>query len=83
MPRIPEARDLSWMDRANCLGLDPDLFFPSLGQSTKEARQVCSGCVSRGPCLAYALDENIEFGIWGGKSRRERERMRREQRGVA
>jgi WhiB family transcriptional regulator, redox-sensing transcriptional regulator len=79
MPRIPVARDLSWRDRANCLGLDPDLFFPEQGASTRAAKEVCAGCVSREPCLQYALDENIEFGLWGGKSRRERKTMRRER----
>ena len=27
--------DRSWQDYANCLGVDPDLFFPERGASTK------------------------------------------------
>ena len=37
----------SWQDYANCLGVDPDLFFPERGASTKEAKEVCRGCVVR------------------------------------
>ncbi len=44
-----------WQDLANCLGVDPDLFFPERGASTREAKEVCKGCVVRGDCLEYAL----------------------------
>ncbi len=37
--------DTSWQDEANCLGVDPDLFFPERGASTREAKEVCQGCV--------------------------------------
>ncbi|GIS33880.1 MAG: hypothetical protein Ct9H90mP5_03290 [Acidimicrobiaceae bacterium] len=37
-----------WQDFANCLGVDPDLFFPERGASTREAKEVCRGCVVRG-----------------------------------
>ena len=33
--------DTSWQDEANCLGVDPDLFFPERGASTREAKEVC------------------------------------------
>ena len=36
-----------WQDDANCLGVDPDLFFPERGASTREAKEVCRGCVVR------------------------------------
>ena len=36
--------DRRWQERANCLGVDPDLFFPERGASTKEAKAVCGGC---------------------------------------
>jgi WhiB family transcriptional regulator, redox-sensing transcriptional regulator len=67
----------SWQDDANCLGVDPDLFFPERGASTKEAKEVCRGCVVREECLEYALENSEKFGIWGGMSERERRRIRR------
>ena len=71
----PEER--SWHDQANCLGVDPDLFFPERGASTREAKEVCRGCVVREACLEYALTNGEKFGIWGGMSERERRRLRR------
>src|SRR5439155_16769605 len=67
----------SWQDEANCLGVDPDLFFPERGASTREAKEVCRGCVVRTECLEYALANGEKFGIWGGMSERERRRIRR------
>lgn len=71
--------DKSWQAYANCLGVDPDLFFPERGASTKEAKAVCQGCVVREECLEYALANGEKFGIWGGMSERERRRIRRQR----
>jgi WhiB family redox-sensing transcriptional regulator len=67
----------AWQMRANCMGVDPDLFFPERGASTREAKEVCRGCVVREDCLEYALANGEKFGIWGGLSERERRRIRR------
>ena len=72
-----EVEDRSWQDEANCMGVDPDLFFPERGASTREAKEVCRGCVVRVECLEYALANGEKFGIWGGMSERERRRIRR------
>ena len=66
-----------WQDYANCLGVDPDLFFPERGASTREAKEVCRGCVVRAECLEFALANGEKFGIWGGLSERERRRLKR------
>jgi WhiB family redox-sensing transcriptional regulator len=77
----------NWQDDANCLGVDPDLFFPERGASTREAKEVCRGCVVREQCLEFALQNGEKFGIWGGLSERERRRIRRQRalarRGIA
>ena len=78
MLQQPEASaESSWQDLANCLGVDPDLFFPERGASTREAKEVCRGCVVREDCLEFALSNGEKFGIWGGMSERERRRIRR------
>jgi WhiB family redox-sensing transcriptional regulator len=74
--------DRTWQAQANCAGVDPDLFFPERGASTREAKAVCRACVVRQECLEYALVNGEKFGIWGGLSERERRRLRR-QRAVA
>ncbi len=76
---VPLSTDRAWQDQANCLGVDPDLFVPERGASTREAKEVCRGCVVRGECLEYALENGEKFGIWGGLSERERRRLRRQR----
>ncbi|HEX9683332.1 MAG TPA: WhiB family transcriptional regulator [Acidimicrobiales bacterium] len=72
-------QDLSWQQYSNCLGVDPDLFFPERGASTREAKAVCQGCVVRDECLDFAITNGEKFGIWGGRSERERRKIRRQR----
>jgi len=71
--------DIDWQEYSNCLGVDPDLFFPERGASTREAKDVCRACVVRTDCLEFALQNGEKFGIWGGMSERERRRIRRQR----
>jgi WhiB family redox-sensing transcriptional regulator len=66
-----------WIELAACRGLDAALFFPTRGEWTREAREVCGGCPVRAQCLEHALDAGEKFGIWGGKTERQRRAMRR------
>lgn len=68
-----------WTEHAACRGLNPELFFPERGASTREAKEVCRGCVVREQCLEFALQNGEKFGIWGGLSERERRRIRRQR----
>ena len=83
--QIPPDLDRTWTERAACSGLDPDLWFPGHGDAftVVYAKQVCATCVVRDACLEYALAAGEKFGIWGGKSERERRRMRRARLAVA
>lgn len=72
-----------WRALGACRGIDPAIFFPERGESCVEAKAVCAGCPVRGECLDFALDVGEHFGIWGGTSERERQRMRRGRRGPA
>jgi WhiB family redox-sensing transcriptional regulator len=64
-----------WMADGLCAQVDPELFFPEKGGSTRGAKQVCLACPVRAECLAYALARGERFGIWGGASERERRRL--------
>jgi WhiB family redox-sensing transcriptional regulator len=75
--------ELSWQDRALCAETDPEAFFPEKGGSTREAKAVCMACEVRAQCLEYALEFEAanpaaRYGIWGGKSERERRKLRHE-----
>ena len=69
--RRPE-QDTSWQDDGLCAQADPEAFFPEKGGSTKRAKAICKRCPVTDQCLKYALDNDERFGIWGGKSERER-----------
>ena len=47
------------------------------GADQKRARTLCYGCQVRAECLAEALDNRIEWGVWGGMTERERRRLLR------
>lgn len=72
-----EELDLTWQDAAACQYTDPEAFFPPKGGSTREAKQICAACPVIDECLQYALDNDERFGIYGGKSERERRRIKR------
>lgn len=60
-----------WALSANCRSGDPERLFVT-GAAQREARKICRGCPALTQCLAQALDEQLEFGVWGGKTERER-----------
>ncbi len=68
---------MPWWDRASCSGVDPDVFFPQRGVSTRPAKELCKCCEVRSQCLEYALQTGERFGIWGGLSERERRNVRK------
>ena len=67
----------AWMTGGVCAQVDPDLWFPEKGGSTREAKALCARCPVHPECLAYALAHDERFGVWGGASERARRRMRR------
>lgn len=44
------------------------------------ARGLCAICPVRVDCLQFAIDNQIEFGVWGGLSAFQREQITRKQR---
>ncbi|MEV7417003.1 WhiB family transcriptional regulator [Streptomyces sp. NPDC089919] len=65
-----------WEALATCRTTDPDELFVD-GAAQHRAKAVCRGCPVRTECLARALDERIEHGIWGGMTDRERRALLR------
>jgi WhiB family redox-sensing transcriptional regulator len=61
-----------WVQFGLCAQTDPEAYFPEKGMSTAAAKSVCEGCPVRAECLEYAVARNERFGVWGGRSERER-----------
>jgi WhiB family redox-sensing transcriptional regulator len=67
-----------WTIAAACRGMDPDELFVQ-GAAQNRAKTVCAACPVRTECLADALDNRVEFGVWGGMTERERRALLRKR----
>lgn len=84
---VDAAPDNEWAIEAACRGHDNTLFFPSADMKmpvtekradVKRALGICGSCSVKSECLTYALEWE-PWGVWGGTTERQRERMRRER----
>lgn len=69
--------------RANCIGADPESFFPEHdghGPNARAAKRVCGSCAIQAECFEWAL-RHESYGIWGGSTDQER-RLVRKQRNI-
>lgn len=69
--------DESWREDALCAQTDPEMFFPEQGDGNAGAKRVCGRCDVVSQCLAYALAGDERFGVWGGMTPGERNRVKK------
>ena len=50
-----------------------------VGRSSTRPRPCAAACPVRAECLAEALDNEIEWGVWGGLTERERRALLRKR----
>ena len=67
-----------WASQAQCKQSRPDELFVR-GAAQNRAKQLCGGCPVKTECLAEALDNQIEWGVWGGMTERERRAILRKR----
>lgn len=67
--------DEDWAVRAACRGNPEDMFVR--GAEQNRVKVICAECPVRLECLAEALDNQIEWGVWGGMTERERRALLR------
>ena len=65
-----------WRVGATCRDEDPEQLFVR-GAEQRKAKIICLSCPVRTECLSEALDNRIEFGVWGGMTERERRALLR------
>ncbi len=59
-----------WASQGRCSSTAPDALFVR-GAAQQGAKEICRQC----PVIADALDNRIEYGVWGGMTERERRAM--------
>lgn len=74
---VEPGHPLEWQTDAVCAQVDPELFFPEKGGSTRPAKRICDSCEVKAECLDYAMQGDERFGIWGGLSERERRKYKK------
>ena len=70
-PDLMAEGDRSWVLKARCRASDPDELFVQ-GAAQRRAVVICRHCPVMQQCGADALDNKVEFGIWGGMTERQR-----------
>jgi WhiB family redox-sensing transcriptional regulator len=69
-------RSGNWRTAARCRTANAEDLFVR-GARQREARDFCRTCPVRTECLAHALDQRVEFGVWGGMTERQRRALLR------
>lgn len=65
---------ITWQIEAKCAGKPASLFFIEVGaggshkysKMYKEARSICMSCGVAKKCYDFAVNNNEEYGVWGG-----------------
>ncbi len=65
-----------WQSLGECRSVADDSCFPEPGQATAAAVDRCGFCPVRRSCLASALANDEEFGVWGGTTEIQRDVIR-------
>lgn len=82
LPGLPVDLGFPHLPQALCTEADPELWFPEPDEPADEAKEICRRCLEREACLSWAIAANERYGVWGGLTPRERDRLVR-RRGAA
>lgn len=63
---------LDWQFDGNCQNVDSEVFFPTRGETIKQAEKFCDDCPVKVQCLDFAITRSFKVGVWGGTSARSR-----------
>jgi WhiB family redox-sensing transcriptional regulator len=73
----------AWHASASCRGMGTERWFPerrpgvNLGEMVDQAKAICATCPVTLECLAAAVSEDEQAGVWGGLSTGDRRRLDR------
>lgn len=72
---LPDEEDRHWKEYGACYRSFNPRFFPET-YGGKSAIAVCKTCDVEALCLDYAIRTNQHHGVWGGKTRSQRLKVR-------
>jgi WhiB family transcriptional regulator, redox-sensing transcriptional regulator len=82
LSQVPMDATWEWQEAGACRGADQDLFFHPQNERglarlrrDRAAKMVCAGCCVRVECADYAIRAREPYGVWGGMTEEERERV--------
>jgi WhiB family redox-sensing transcriptional regulator len=75
--RAVSAEERTWVSKALCRAADPDKLFVQ-GAAQRKAAAICRHCPVMQQCGADALDNHVEYGVWGGMTERQRRALLRQ-----
>lgn len=82
LSQVPADATWEWQEVGLCREADPDLFFHPQNERglarvrrDRSAKSVCARCSVRVECADYAIRAREPYGVWGGLTEEERERI--------
>lgn len=77
---IPTPRNI---DNTPCQTVDPEIFFPDPTDviGIEKAKTLCGNCdqTNKNTCLSFALTNKVRYGVWGGLTSDERQKLVRQR----
>ncbi|HRY08752.1 MAG: WhiB family transcriptional regulator [Actinobacteria bacterium] len=82
LSQVPADAIWDWQEIGSCREADPELFFHPQNERglarlrrDRAAKAVCARCDVRIDCADYAIRAREPYGVWGGLTEEERERV--------
>jgi WhiB family transcriptional regulator, redox-sensing transcriptional regulator len=82
LSQVPTDAAWHWQDHAACHGSDSTIFFHPQNERglarmrrDRSAKLICAACPVRIECADYAIRAREPYGVWGGLTEEERERI--------
>lgn len=82
LSQVPADATWEWQESGACREADPELFFHPQNERglarlrrDRAAKAVCARCDQRIECADYAIRAREPYGVWGGLTEEERERI--------
>lgn len=66
-----------WTSEAACANIPTNVFFDAdiIKENERQIKRICNNCPVRLECEDYAISNGLDYGIYGGKTAAERQRI--------